>query len=401
MIKFADYGVYEARAVVEPCVRGGNLSVGATGTLPVRPDAEDPPDMMHLKNHNLRCWLALLITICTLSNSVGCYRIYRNRNLEASLPPVPMETKVPTEEHKITLPPYVIEPPDVLLISALKVVPKSPYHLEHLDVLDIRVDGAFPDKPIDGVHQVESSGEVNLGLDYGKVSVVGLTIEEAKKRIQDHLGQVLQTPDVTVTLQQTSGTQEIGGEHLVNQDGTVNLGTYGQVYVTGMTLHDAKMAIEDHLSEFLDDPRVSVDVFGYNSKVYYVITNGAGGGDQLQRFPIVGGETVLDAISELGGLSGSSTENMWIARPAPDKAGIDVILPIDWVAVSSDASPATNYQLLPGDRIYIDGNKLVLADTVVGRLTAPFQRVVGFLNIGASTIRSLKIGFGNRGNNNR
>ena len=61
--------------------------------------------------------------------------------------------------------------------------------------------------------------------------------------------------------------------------------------------------IERHLSTYLEAPQVAVDVFAYNSKTYYVITQGAGQGDDVTEFPITGNETVLDAIAQLGGLS--------------------------------------------------------------------------------------------------
>lgn len=357
--------------------------------------------MMHFMNYKLRCCLILLIAVSTLSTSIGCHRIPRNPVQESLLPPIPAEQRVPNEELKTVLPLYVIEPPDVLLIDAIKLIPKSPYRLELLDVVIIRVDGVYEDRPINRDYQIESDGRVNLGSDYGSIKLAGLTLEEAQEAVKQMLKADFVSPQVAVTLDSTAGAQQITGEHLVNQDGTVNLGTYGQVYVTGMTLHQAKLTIEDHLSAFLDDPQVAVDVFAYNSKVYYIITNGAGQGDQVIRLPIVGGETVLDAISELGGLSPNSTKSMWIARPAPDKVGRDVILPVDWDAIASDAAPATNYQVLPGDRIYIDGSKLVHADTFMGRVTAPFERTAGLITLGASTVRSLSIGFSSSpGNNN-
>ena len=58
-------------------------------------------------------------------------------------------------------------------------------------------------------------------------------------------------------------------------------------------------------------------MFAYNSKVYYVITEGAGQGDLVARLPITGNETVLDAISQINGLSRLSSKNIWIARPTP------------------------------------------------------------------------------------
>ena len=62
-------------------------------------------------------------------------------------------------------------------------------------------------------------------------------------------------PQVSVQLVQSTGMQPITGEHLVAPDGTVNLGTYGLVYVAGMTLEEAKPAIETHLAKYLDEPQ--------------------------------------------------------------------------------------------------------------------------------------------------
>ena len=94
-----------------------------------------------------------------------------------------------------------------------------------------------------------------------------------------------------------------------------------------------------------------VDVAAYNSKFYYVITDGAGLGDQVVKLPIAGGETVLDAISEIGGLGTSSTRDIWVARPSADHGGYEQRLPINWDAIVKKGITATNYQLFPNDRI--------------------------------------------------
>ena len=45
----------------------------------------------------------------------------------------------PAELSKISLPDYIIEPPDILLIEGIKVVPKAPYEIQPQDVLQIVV----------------------------------------------------------------------------------------------------------------------------------------------------------------------------------------------------------------------------------------------------------------------
>ena len=79
----------------------------------------------------------------------------------------------------------------------------------------------------------------------------------------------------------------------------------------------ARQRIEAHLSQMLRSPEVSVDVVGYNSKTYYIITEGAGFGDGVNRFPVTGNETVLDAISQINGLSQVSSKKIWVCGPLP------------------------------------------------------------------------------------
>jgi len=298
------------------------------------------------------------------------------------------KAEVPTEKCKTSLPAYVIEPPDILLIDALKVVPKPPYHIEAQDVLVISVLGTLLEQPINGNFRVDAGGAVNLGPGYGKVLVTGMTTDEATDAIRNHLLRILKAPDVSVTLSETSNLQQINGEHLVGPDGMVNMGTYGTVYIAGMTLEEAQAAVEKQLRKFLLEPKVSIDVYAYNSKVYYVITQGAGLGDGLLRVPITGNETVLDALSQVNGLSRLSSKHIWIARPAPGGVGCDQVLPVNWDEITKGGATATNFQVMPGDRVYIAQDNMIALDSWINRMTAPFERLFGFSLLGAQDIQT-------------
>src|SRR5207244_1516438 len=103
-----------------------------------------------------------------------------------------------------------------------------------------------------------------------------------------------------------------------------------------------------------------VDVQSYNSKFYYVIYDGGRYGEQIIKLPITGGETVLDAIAELRELpASSSTHRIWVARPVPAQVGCRQILPVDWAAITEGGSAVTNYQLMPGDRVYVKADHWV------------------------------------------
>src|SRR5215216_1401783 len=82
--------------------------------------------------------LCLLFAVCLTAHQCGA-------------PAIP----VPRELAKVSLPPYVIEPPDILQIDALRLIPRPPYRVEPLDALAIRVSDTLPEQPIEGVYAVE------------------------------------------------------------------------------------------------------------------------------------------------------------------------------------------------------------------------------------------------------
>jgi polysaccharide biosynthesis/export protein len=188
----------------------------------------------------------------------------------------------------------------------------------------------------------------------------------------------------------TAGTQPVTGQYLVGPDGTVNLRAYGVVHVAGKTVPEIKVAIQKHLSYFFDSPDVSIDVLGYNSKVFYIITDGAGLGDNVRRVPLTGNETVLDAISVVGGLSQLSSKEVWIARPAPGNLGCEQIMPVDYASITRGGSAATNYQIMPGDRVFIAEDNILGFNNFIGKLISPVERLLGTSSLGASTVRSFQ-----------
>ncbi len=320
--------------------------------------------------------------------AAGCQATHpKDRTLGIDrLPPV--YDSMPRELSKVVLPDYVIEPPDVLLIEGVHIVPKAPYSLRTLDVLSIQVSGALPEAQIMGNYPIEPGGIVNLGVDYGAVRVVGMSVEQAEQAILEHLKKYLNDPRVSVAMSQMAASQQILGEFLVQPDGTITLGTYGNVSVVGKTVAEARAAIETHLEAHLENPEISLNVQSFNSKVYYLVLQGAGLGDGVYRFPVTGNETVLDAIANIQGLEQVSSKKIWVARPTRD-ASRPQIMPVDWFGVTERAEPHTNYQILPGDRVFIAEDRWVAFDTQVAKITAPLERIMGFTLLGTGTATRL------------
>jgi protein involved in polysaccharide export with SLBB domain len=255
----------------------------------------------------------------------------------------------------------------------------------------IRAAGTLVDAPINDYYLVDEEGAVNLGPAYGKICIAGLTIDEATKVITNFLGQILKEPFVSIQLMRTGGTQQITGTYLVQQDGIVNLRQYGVVNVSGKTVSEIKQAIEKHLEQFFDSPEVTVDVVGYNSETYFVVRENSINGEDVVRLPITGKETVLDAIGAIGGMTAVSSQRVWIARPVPGSIGCEQILPIDYLAITRGADSSTNYQILPGDRVFIAEDGLVATNAFINKLTNPLFQLLNITQLGTNTSKSLQV----------
>jgi polysaccharide export outer membrane protein len=223
-------------------------------------------------------------------------------------------SNVPSEFNKVSMPTYVVEPPDLLLVEVLE---------------------ALPGRPIQGERLVRPDGTITLGF-YGDVYVAGLSLPEIKEKIVLHLRKYVQ--DEVLGLWKFDPTEK----------------EYKAV--------DPK-----------DSDAVFVDVASYNSKFYYVQGDVAATG----RYPITGNELVLDALNNAGGLIPTAApQNIRLVRPAPPGACCEQKLPVNLAAIVSGGDPTTNYQLMPGDRLVVYRDPIVRTTIFIDRLAAPFQTVV-------------------------
>jgi polysaccharide biosynthesis/export protein len=271
-------------------------------------------------------WLAVL-AFCA---ACGCQTVKIPEEKIAS-------SHIPREFDKVSMPDYVLEAPDLIIV----------------EVLD-----ALPGRPISGERLVRPDGKISLGF-YGDVYVAGLTMPEVKEKIILHLRKFL--------------TDEALG--LVEIDPN-----------TDMPIIDPATK-KPKLVDPKDSPMVFVDVTAYNSKNYYVL------GDVLVtgKMPITGNETVLDALQHAGGLMPTAApQNIRLVRPAPPGACCEQVLPVNLAAITSGGDPTTNYQLMPGDRLIVYRDPIVRLTIFIDRLAAPFQTVLGTMLQESFTVRAVK-----------
>jgi polysaccharide export outer membrane protein len=271
--------------------------------------------------HRRPAWLAAL----AVALACGCQTV---KTPEENI----AKSNLPREFTKVSMPDYVVEPPDLMIVEVLE---------------------ALPGRPISGERLVRPDGKISLGF-YGEVYVAGLTTDEIKEKIVLHLRKYL--PDDVL------GLTEIDPNDPSGQPRTKEVSPR-------------------------ESNRVFVDVTAYNSKYYYVQGDVAAPG----KMPITGNETVLDAINYAGGLiSTAAPQNIRLVRPAPPGACCEQVLPVNLAAIVSAGDPTTNYQIMPGDRLVVYRDPIVRATIFVDRLAAPFQTVLNSMLQYGFTARTIK-----------
>lgn len=196
-------------------------------------------------------------------------------------------------------------------------------------------------------------------------------------RYKSHPMYVVEPPDeLYIEALDLLPNRNVEGFRLVRQDGTISLGYYGQLHVSGLTLPEIEEKIRQRLGEFVNDPQVYVDVAYFNSKVYYIL----GQVTQTGRLPITGKETVLDAIVQAGGLTNfADRRRIYVARPSPG-GGCDQILFVDYNSIQK-GDTRTNFQLLPGDRVVVPATKGFGLSRLMDNVLPPVERVLNLFTL--------------------
>ena len=166
---------------------------------------------------------------------------------------------------------------------------------------------------------------------------------------------------------------QIPSDHTVQQEGTIDLGGYGRMQVAGLTVPEIQRQVQFAVmqqetlrqqsrvglaSQSGQPPRridenvdfgVAVRLVSQERGVVYVMgeVNAPG------SYPIVGSETVLDALITAGGLSDRANDHKIILTRPQTEGKPRFILPVCYQQILQLGDTSTNYQLQPGDRIYV------------------------------------------------
>jgi protein involved in polysaccharide export with SLBB domain len=147
------------------------------------------------------------------------------------------------------------------------------------------------------------------------------------------------------------------GSQVVLPDGTIDLGKYGRPVVAWKTVAEIEAMVRksiDAQSKEKVGNTIQVRLIGRESKVFYVL----GEANAPRAYPLAGRETVLDGILTAGGLTRQAdTKRIILSRPSTPES-CRTVLPVCYDQIVQLGDTSTNYQLMPGDRIYIPSKPL-------------------------------------------
>jgi polysaccharide export outer membrane protein len=126
---------------------------------------------------------------------------------------------------------------------------------------------------------------------------------------------------------------------------------------------ERRAALEERISERIKQNEISVRLVNWESKKIYVL----GEVNSPGYFGYTGNQTVLDALLEAGGLTTKANHHQIIvSRPTPC-GSCRVVMKVCYDQVVQLGDTSTNYQLHPGDRVFVPG--LTFMDDVKKTLT--------------------------------
>jgi polysaccharide biosynthesis/export protein len=141
--------------------------------------------------------------------------------------------------------------------------------------------------------------------------------------------------------------QNLNTKMTVTDDGRITMPLIGKVTVSGLTPTEAETRIKGLLEKYINKPDVSVTVLEADSKPISVI----GAVTRPGRIGITGNITLIQAITQAGGLAGGYGRTLYVLRTAANGLTEQIAIDIDDLMVNGN--PDLNLPLRASDVINV------------------------------------------------
>jgi polysaccharide export outer membrane protein len=189
---------------------------------------------------------------------------------------------------------------------------------------------------------------VLLGMPMGCASVSQEALDEAAKPVSKEF--LLGPEDVLeVTVWRN---QDLSRTVVVRPDGRISLPLIGDVQASGLNASQVAAKIAARLTEFKENPNVSVSLKEVNSYFIYVL------GEVLKpgKYPLKSYATVLQGVSMAGGFTIYASKNrMQVIRTQTSEGGKEnqIRIPVPYNELVSGKGEIENFILKSGDTIVV------------------------------------------------
>jgi polysaccharide export outer membrane protein len=214
------------------------------------------------------------------------------------------------------------------------------------------------------IFEREGDALVRLDHDAGKISLILIPAET--KRAQATEASYRIGPDDVLAIS-VFGHDDLTKTSKVGPEGLVNFPLIGNVHAAGRTVDDVAAEIQERLAkDFLVDPHVTVSVWEYLSQWVNVIGEVAKPG----RYYMTGPTSLIDAISQAGGLRPGAGESVLVTRRPLEANPADAgeILRFSAMSLFGDEKTSGNIRLRSGDVVNVLAREVIY---VSGEIRSP------------------------------
>ena len=138
-------------------------------------------------------------------------------------------------------------------------------------------------------------------------------------------------------------------KYIVRPDGRLSFPLIGEVDITGMTVNQFTKTLEQRLSEYLVNPRVTVNIAQLGTTRVYVL----GEVNKPGLYELDKSHKVLDAIGAANGFTKDAAKKK-VFLVHKDQQGKPIKVNLNDILKKGDISQ--NYTLAEGDLLYLTGN---------------------------------------------
>jgi len=161
------------------------------------------------------------------------------------------------------------------------------------------------------------------------------------------------------------GLDEMSQTVRVSEKGKITLPLLGEIEVEGLTKARLEKKLSQLLEEkYLQNPQVTVFIKEYQSKRVFML----GAVEKPGPYELLGNQTLLQFISQAGGLTSDVGDEIIIFRQLHDGSNKSLRIPIDDLILEGDTS--LNIALEPNDIVNIPADKVIFI-YVFGQVKKP------------------------------